>query len=108
MANESFSQILHMAVNACNANFYTGTRDIRETVLECATQIYIAQMGKDVIETENIKTEAIKEFKDRVIEKKHSQPLSQAEYYFGLSKEKSVVDVDDIEKTYEEMVGEDK
>lgn len=44
MENKSFNQILHMVVNACNNNFYTGAKAITEKALECATQIYIAQM----------------------------------------------------------------
>ena len=44
MENKSFKEILQMVSGACNATFANGTRDIRQTVLECATQIYIAQM----------------------------------------------------------------
>lgn len=40
----SFKEIIQMITSACNATFTNGTRDIRNTVLECATQIYIAQM----------------------------------------------------------------
>ncbi len=50
MKNKSFMEILGMIVSACNNTFNNGTRDIKSTVLECATQIYIAQMkegGKD-------------------------------------------------------------
>lgn len=51
MENKSFKEILQMITSACNATFTNGTRDIRNVVLECATQIYIAQMkdgGKGV------------------------------------------------------------
>ena len=41
MDNKSFEEILRMVASACNSIFYTGTKD---TILECATQIYIAQM----------------------------------------------------------------
>ena len=44
MENKSFKDILQIISSACNATFSNGTRDIRNTVLECATQIYIAQM----------------------------------------------------------------
>ena len=44
MENKPFKEILQMVSSACNATFTNGTRDIRNTVLECATQIYIAQM----------------------------------------------------------------
>lgn len=42
--DNSFKEILQMVSSACSATFINGTRDIRNTVLECATQIYIAQM----------------------------------------------------------------
>ena len=41
---KSFNEIMKMIVNACNHNFYSGAKDIKNTVVECATQIYIAQM----------------------------------------------------------------
>ena len=44
MGNKSFSEILSMVVNACNREFYSGIKELKKTVLECATQIYIAQM----------------------------------------------------------------
>jgi hypothetical protein len=44
MEKKSFEEILKMVSRACNATFYSGTRDVLKTVLECATQIYIAQM----------------------------------------------------------------
>ena len=44
MGNKSYKEILQMITSACNATFANGTRDIRNIVLECATQIYIAQM----------------------------------------------------------------
>lgn len=49
MPNErkSFNEIVTMILNACNHSFYSGTKDIKSTVVECATQIYIAQMGSD-------------------------------------------------------------
>ena len=44
MEHNSFKEILQMITSACNATFTYGIRDIRSNVLECATQIYIAQM----------------------------------------------------------------
>lgn len=44
MENKSFYEILKMVTNGCNDIFSNGIRDIRPNVLECATQIYIAQM----------------------------------------------------------------
>ena len=52
------------------------------------------------------KSEAIKEFAERLKEKRYSRPMSQAEY-FGLSEEKWVVNVDVIDNLVKEMVGED-
>lgn len=45
MENMTFREIVEMIVKACNASFYSGTKDIKETVLNCATQIYIAQQA---------------------------------------------------------------
>lgn len=44
MENKSFEEIVRMIANACNSVFYAGTKDRKDTILECATQIYIAQM----------------------------------------------------------------
>lgn len=46
MPNErkSFNEIVTMILNACNHSFYSGAKEIKSTVIECATQIYIAQM----------------------------------------------------------------
>ena len=52
MAKKSFSEILSMVVSACNKEFYRGASDITDTALECATQIYIAQMN---IEQEGVR-----------------------------------------------------
>ena len=55
----------------------------------------------DVIETSNIKTEAIKEFAERLKESKYqSSDWSHGEHPF-------VVEVDDIDNLVKEMVGED-
>ena len=43
MENKSFKEILKMVVNACDYCFYSGIKDAKEKVIECATQIYIAQ-----------------------------------------------------------------
>lgn len=44
MENKTFKEIVQMIANACNATFSSGIRDIRPNIIECATQIYIAQM----------------------------------------------------------------
>ena len=44
MNKMSYDEILRMIINACNNRFYNGAKDIKETVVECATQIYITQM----------------------------------------------------------------
>ena len=44
MENKSLNEILSMVINACDRNFYSGCRDFQQTALECATQIFIAQM----------------------------------------------------------------
>jgi hypothetical protein len=50
MAKEkTFDEILGMVTNACRENFYLGLKEVREEkLLDCATEIYIAQMRKDV------------------------------------------------------------
>ena len=45
MAAKSYNEIMGMIINACNNYFYSGAKDKEKTVLECATQIYIAQMN---------------------------------------------------------------
>lgn len=49
MRNEkqTFKDILSMIISACNREFYSGAKDAKETVIECATKIYIAQMKGD-------------------------------------------------------------
>lgn len=47
MQKQSYKEILLMVGNACNTTFYNGTRDIRDSVVECATKIYIEQMRLD-------------------------------------------------------------
>lgn len=44
---KSFQEILTMINNACSHSFYNGAKDIKSTVIECATQIYIAQMQEE-------------------------------------------------------------
>lgn len=39
----SFKEILRMITNACNDVFYHGVGEAKNKVIECATQIYIAQ-----------------------------------------------------------------
>lgn len=45
MAEKSYNEIMQMIIKACNNHFYTGAKDEKKTVIECATQIYIAQMN---------------------------------------------------------------
>ena len=41
----SFRKIVEMIVDACSVSFYSGAKDAKETIINCATQIYIAQMN---------------------------------------------------------------
>lgn len=45
MAEKSYDEIMRMIINACNNHFYGVEKDEKKTVIECATQIYIAQMN---------------------------------------------------------------
>ena len=45
MAERSYDEFMRMIINACNNYFYIGAEDEKKTVIECATQIYIAQMN---------------------------------------------------------------
>ena len=45
MAEKSYDEIMRMIINACNNHFYGVAKDEQKTVIECATQIYIAQMN---------------------------------------------------------------
>lgn len=45
MAEKSYDEIMRMIINACIDNFYSGAKVEKKTVIECATQIYIAQMN---------------------------------------------------------------
>lgn len=44
MGNRSFEEILSMVTSACNRVFLDGDFNKKTVILECATQIYIAQM----------------------------------------------------------------
>lgn len=44
---KSFQEILTMINNACTHSFYSGAKDIKSTVVECATQIYIEQIRSE-------------------------------------------------------------
>lgn len=46
----TFKDILSMVDNACSRVFYTGSKDAKETVIQCATQIYIEQMRLGLME----------------------------------------------------------
>lgn len=45
---KTFREILSMVSEACATSFYTGDKDVKSTVIECATRIYIAQMRDEV------------------------------------------------------------
>lgn len=45
MVEKSYDEIMRMIINACNNHFYGVATDEKKTVIECATQIYIAQMN---------------------------------------------------------------
>ena len=45
MAEKSYDEIMQMIIKACNNYFYSGVKDEKKAVIECATQIYIAQMN---------------------------------------------------------------
>ncbi len=47
MNKKTFNEILRIINNACNDVFYSGARDVKATVIECATRIYIAQMQEE-------------------------------------------------------------
>ena len=44
---KDFDEILGMIIHSCNRYFYSGAKDIKETVVECVTQIYIEQIKAD-------------------------------------------------------------
>jgi hypothetical protein len=44
MENKSFDEIMRMIIRSCNNYYSSGTAGEKKTVIECATQIYIAQM----------------------------------------------------------------
>ena len=46
MDEKSYDEIMGMIINAGSDYFYSGVTDEKKTVIECATQIYIAQMNK--------------------------------------------------------------
>lgn len=43
----TYYEIVRMVANACVKCFRNGTGGCQETVVQCATQIYIAQMNKN-------------------------------------------------------------
>ena len=45
MTEKSYDEIMRMIINACNNHFYSGAKDEKKTIIECTTQIYIAQMN---------------------------------------------------------------
>lgn len=54
MAEMSYDEIMKMIIKACNNCFYSGVgvKDEKKTVIECATQIYIAQMNTLTLQKE--------------------------------------------------------
>ena len=44
MVKSSYNEILEMVVNACRRNFPDDIEDKENTIIECATKIYIKQM----------------------------------------------------------------
>ena len=48
----SFDEIVAMIIKSFNKRYYTGTSNMKDEVLECATQIYIEQMKGDDIYSE--------------------------------------------------------
>ena len=45
--DKTFDEILCMVTDACRENFYLGLKEVREEkILDCATEIYIAQMNR--------------------------------------------------------------
>ena len=45
MVKNTYNEILEMIVSACKRNFADDVKDKENTIIECATQIYIAQMN---------------------------------------------------------------
>lgn len=43
----TYGEIVSMITGACNSCFKNGTDGIRDTILECATRIYIEQTKGD-------------------------------------------------------------
>lgn len=43
----TFDEIVKMVTKACIRNFYGGYKGHEDAVIQCATQIYIAQMNKN-------------------------------------------------------------
>lgn len=52
MTEKSYDEIMGMIINAGSNYFYSGVKDEKKTVIECATQIYIAQMNTRTPEKE--------------------------------------------------------
>ncbi len=52
----SFDEIVAMIIKSFNKRYCTGTSEVKDKVLECATQIYIEQMkGDDIYSYESRK-----------------------------------------------------
>lgn len=46
----TFNKILTMIHDACIETFFNGDKGREDVVIQCATQIYIAQMDKNEVE----------------------------------------------------------
>lgn len=44
MENKTFDEIIRMITKSCRDIWYNGTQGKENTIIECATKIYIAQM----------------------------------------------------------------
>lgn len=89
----------------CKSNLIRNALDI---INRQNAEIEMLKGWQDLLKAEKhslIKAEAIKEFAERLKEKRYLRPMSQAEY-FGLCEEKWVVNVDVIDNLAKEMVGD--
>ena len=84
-----------------NKDLYKKYCELAKTANE-RVPVLIKEVQKSKAE---LKAEAIKEFAERLKEKRYPRPMSQAEY-FGLSEEKWVVNVDTIDNLVKEMAGD--
>lgn len=48
MAEKLYDGIMKMIINSCNNHFHRGVQDEMKTIIECTTQIFIANMNASV------------------------------------------------------------